>query len=310
MHDQAQPLRRLVQDSLRNLPRSSARGAKLVVVVGGKGGVGTTSVALNVAVALEQLGRRALLVDADPAGGDIGLLCRLETHESAPDEADDRSTLADRFEHGPAGIRILAGPPALSREGRGPGVAFGPQAMAELSLLALPPEVVLVDAGSGLTPTLATLWEAADAALVVTTPDMTAVVNTYALLKLLRGPRPPLVYCLVNRAADSAAAGLVFGRIHRVCRRFLSLEPRPAGYVPDDPAFAVAQESGSPLVLSRSAAADRLVRAACALNEGLQASGAAKIRRVSEEERFNFKPRTGRYRRTLSVAEQPSNSAD
>ena len=310
MHDQAQPLRRLVRDCLRTddgLP--TARG-DLLLVAGGKGGVGTTSVALGLALAFQQLGRRTLLVDAHPTGGDGGLMCSLEAGGPPGETLEEDGQLADWLQRGPDGIQILAGPPPLARQLPGPAMAFDPRWMTELAQLALPPELVVVDAGSGVNPLVGRLWKAADAALIVTTPDTPSVINTYAFLKQLRSPLQPIVYCLVNRAADSAAAGVVFARIHRACRRFLALEPRPVGFLPDDPALAAAHSRGEPLLPGRSAAAQRLVRAASAVSEGLQAAGEQRLSRISEQEQFNFEPSDDRYSRTLSVAEQPLNYAD
>jgi MinD-like ATPase involved in chromosome partitioning or flagellar assembly len=190
--------------------------------------------------------------------------------------------------------------------------AFGPRWLAEHSHVAPTTAVIVVDAGSGPSVVVQALWGASDAVLLVTAPDAASVVNGYALLKLLRAAADPTVYCLVNRVQDAAVAGTVFGRIHRASRRFLGLEPRPAGFVPEDRAFAVAEGGGTPLVLAVPAgtARERLLRAASAVSEGLQAVRAENYPLISCQERLNLEPRSDRYTRTLSVAEQPLNYSD
>lgn len=305
MHDQAQTLRNLVRECVRP-PRPAPRPAVLLVA-GVKRGVGTTSMAANLAVAFQQLGRRTLLVDASPSGGDVALRCGVEAGPALWEVMTGRRTLDDAFRPGPGGIQILGGP-QLQNAGPSLDDWFDPRWLAELPRVGPSTEMVVVDGGSGPNAATQAMWGVCDVALLVFAPDPASVINGYAILKLLRSAGEPTVYGLVNRAPDAATAGSVIGRIHRASRRFLGLEPRPAGFVPGDQAFA----APGPLVLSQtaSAARDRLLRTACALGEALQAAEGDEDPVISCQERFNLEPESDRYTRTLSVAESPLDFAD
>ena len=286
MHDQAHTLRRLVRDYVRaDAPQPCPRPAVLLIA-GAVGGVGTTSVALNLAVAFQQLSRPATLVQTAATANELALRA------------------------GPGGIQILAASPTEDR--RRPPACDGtdPRWITELAHVVPATEIVVVDAGHGPSTILRSLWGTGDAALLVTSPDPTSLVGGYTLLKLLHGTEPrPAVYGLVNRATNAAVAGTVFGRMHRACLRFLALELRPAGFVPHEPALDPAK---TPLVLGSTAcpARERLVRAASTLNEGLQAARTGDFSVISCQERFNLETKSDRYTRTLSVAEQPLNYVD
>lgn len=109
MLDQAHDLRRLAihgcPPALSHAPQRPA----LLVVTGGKGGVGTTTVSLKLAEVLTRAGKRVLLVDADPRGGNAALLCGIEERHSLADVLAGRSTLAEAVETAPGGVQLIAG---------------------------------------------------------------------------------------------------------------------------------------------------------------------------------------------------------
>src|SRR3989304_1863508 len=109
MHDQANDLRRLVRESRTPASAPAPLRPTLLVVAGGKGGVGTTTLAVNLAVALAQRGRRTVLVDADPDTADAAILCRLPEHHTVADVLASRRSIAEALQPGPGGIRVLAG---------------------------------------------------------------------------------------------------------------------------------------------------------------------------------------------------------
>jgi flagellar biosynthesis protein FlhG len=310
MHDQAQTLRKLVQECVRQ-PEPPSHPAVLLVV-GAKRGVGTTSLAAHLAVAFQQLQRATILIDASPSGGDLALVCRAEAGPSLAEIQAGHYTLAEALRPGPAGIQILGGPSPVETVLSARHDAMDPRWIGQLAQASPSTEVIVVDGGSGPNDSIEALWPVSHAVLLVLAPDPAAVVNGYAVLKLLRSAGDPLVYCLVNRAASAAAAGAVFGRIHRASRRFLGLEPRPAGFVPEDPMIGSMDAMAAPLVLGRrpAPARERLIRAACAVGEALHAETAEEFSVISCQERFNPEPNPDRYTRTLSVADQPLNFAD
>jgi flagellar biosynthesis protein FlhG len=234
-HDQARALRRLVSQSAGAGPR--AGGAKLVVLTGSKGGVGTTTVAVHLAAALAGQGRPTVLVDADPEGGDVAALLGLDERHTVADVLSGRRSVAEALQSAPDRLRVLPG-------------AWGLDLMADCSAAAqerlleelrgLPgTDAIVLDAGAGTSRLVRRFWQAADAVLLVTTADLTAVMDAYASIKVLAAGDDLLpVRVVVNRAEDAAAAEDVHARLDRACRRFLGLRPTLAGSVPEDSRLA------------------------------------------------------------------------
>ncbi len=106
MRDQASDLRHLVRIDLaqNRFPSESAdTPPRIIVVTGGKGGVGTTTIALHLAMAMSQEGQRAVLVDADFNGADATKLCQLEPRLNIFDVLEDRADVHEVLMPGPEG---------------------------------------------------------------------------------------------------------------------------------------------------------------------------------------------------------------
>ena len=182
MLDQAHDLRRLASAAKPADGGSPRRPAALLVVAGGKGGVGTTTVAINLAAALAQAGKRTLLVDADPRGGDVALRCGV----------DERYTLADLWPAGEpghevietaaGGVQLVAGSAVVGR--RRQRLAGRRGAIARTT----GPRPHGCRRGGDRRrkrsrPVGQRICQAADAIVMVTTSETAAVVSTFAAIK-------------------------------------------------------------------------------------------------------------------------------
>lgn len=154
-----------------------------IAVTGGKGGVGKTHLAANLAYRMTQHGRSVLLVDADLGLASLDVLLGLTTHYDVADVLAGRCAPEDALLSGPGGVQIL---PARS----------GARNLAELSPsqrdrlaevltdLAHGYDVVLFDTAAGISSVVMFALELAERALVVTTPEPTALTDAYALIKV------------------------------------------------------------------------------------------------------------------------------
>jgi len=249
MHDQADELRQLVLRSAASARVPVAPPPPMVVVSGGKGGVGTTTIAVNLAVVLARLGRRVVLVDADLHQPDATALCHLNETDSLIDVLVGRRTVHEVLQPGPAGIQVLPG-------------AWAPQTMAECSPLAqqrmlaelrrlgLHADIIVIDAGSSPDPVTGRFWQAADLVLLVTTTDSAAIMDSYAAIKLLAAgeEHPPAISTLVNQSTDPSLDADVHLRIGQACQRFLNLEIGAAPAIPLEHEVALAGRACKPLV--------------------------------------------------------------
>ena len=250
MHDQAHDLRRLARDCARSSDSASPQRPVMLLLTSGKGGVGTTTIAVNLAVALSRLTHRVLVVDADPRGGDAALLCGTYDGHTLADVLAARNTVAQVIRRGPAQIDILPGVSGLEHSGDCSPVAIQ-RLIGELEQLGRQLDVVLVDCGNGLNRMVQHFWQAADLALVVTTTETASIMNTYALVKSLatQGPAVP-VQCLVNQVDAQRSAHDVQSRIGQACRRFLGIQSQEAGYLPSDPQVRNAAQLAQPFMIT------------------------------------------------------------
>lgn len=270
MSDQADKLRRLVGASRVATARASAlaedaplvtarapkRTARSLLFTSGKGGVGTSNLVLNLAVALGELGQRVLAVDADLGLANLDLLCGLAPRYDLGDVLSGRCRLVDAVVSGPGDIQILPGAHAIRTSGD--DLRGGPARLAaELRELESEADFVLVDAGSGLGPGIATLAAAADEVVIVSTPEPTSVADAHAAInRFQRLPASPRLRVLVNQAASRSEAIDILDGLVASSRQFLGavVSPLGPGCVRADPHVALAVRTRRPFSAAYPAA--------------------------------------------------------
>lgn len=250
MPDQANPLRRLMMAGAAEQGVRAGLRPRLVLAAGAQRDVGTTTMALNLAVAMAQRGVRVVLVDADARGGDLASRCRLDDAQSLADVLAGRITVADALQPGPGGIHVLAGIWALERVSDYPPSACE-SVLRQFETLTDVADWVLIDAGQAAGPMTSRLAPASDLVLLVTTADDDSVMDAYAAIKTLCARKPGAMSAtLVNAVPRLAAGDEAHGRLARACRRFLGFEPSALGCVESDPEVRRAAALGDPFVLA------------------------------------------------------------
>ena len=230
---------------------------RTLVVSSGKGGVGKSNLSTNLAVALGELGARVLLVDADLSQANLDLLLGVHPRFDLQHVLNGERSPEEIVVPGPRGVKLIpaaSGVPELGEldDYRRECLLRG------ISQLEADVDLVLIDTASGISHQVTSFCLAGDEVTVVTTPEMPAFSDAYALIKLLqqRGlKRPP--HLLVNMASTPEEAEETAHRIQLVARRFLCLEIDSWGYIPYDPAVPRAVRRQEPVVTAfpQSAAA-------------------------------------------------------
>lgn len=236
----------------RALPVSAPPAyGKVITFTSGKGGVGKTSLSLNVAAELARMGLRTALIDADLGLANVHILAGVTPRHSLEDVVAGQCTMRQALTPGPRGINVLAGASGLLDLAE-----IGPRERArvleQIEQLEAQHDVVLIDTGAGLSHQVLDFIACADEAVIVTTAELTALADAYAMIKVLAQRQSSLpVRVLVNRAASAYEASLVMRRLGRCVERFLDTDLHELGFVPDDPAVGRAVQQRTPFVVSQ-----------------------------------------------------------
>jgi len=218
-------------------------------VTSGKGGVGKTSVSVNLAVQLSRMGRDVILLDADLGTANADVVCNINPPRNLSHVVAGRCSLQDSLFDAPGGFRLIAGASGLSQMAALSEFERA-RLMDQMRVLEDDADLILIDTGAGVGPNVLGFLVAADQVLVVTTPEPTAITDAYAVIKTVcRHDENPDLRLLVNMVRDEREARAVYDRVAGVCRRFLGISPRYAGHVLSDPRVPHAVRRRQPFVL-------------------------------------------------------------
>ncbi len=233
----------------------AARPRPIVVcVTSGKGGTGKSILTSNLAVHLAASGMRVVAVDADMGLANLHLLLGMQPRRTVMDVIEFGATIDDIAEDGPLGVR-LAGGGSGRPEMADLHASRLRRLVAALDAAGDRADVVLVDTGAGIGRATTSFLYAFEAILVVTSPDLTAMTDGYAVIKnVSRNNRSARIFVVVNRA-HSAVEGLeVFSRIERVSQRFLERGLTYLGHVLNDARVSTSVAARLPILLNQPAA--------------------------------------------------------
>jgi len=213
-------------------PAGSTR-PRVVSVVSGKGGVGKSVVAMNLAERLAARGARVLIVDADEYCGNLHILANLDVRAGLQHVRAGRVSLGDAVVPVAERLDLLASVPVDE--------LASPQASPDSSSMPFPADqirrydAVIVDHASGASPTTVETALAADTILMVLVPELTSIADCYGLYKQLQR-RNSAADCrlLLNRAASVGEAEEIIGRFQLLSERFLGGMPTVAGALSED----------------------------------------------------------------------------
>jgi len=264
--DQATKLRRLVAQ------QKDTRHARVVAVASGKGGVGKTAVAVNLAVCLAGRGRRVVLFDADLGLANADLMLDVEPLHTVADVLAGRKAMREAIVDAAGGIGLVSGGSGIAR--LADLSEFERMRLLEaLEELEAEAEIIVVDCGAGIVANVLAFAGAADMTLIVTAPEPPAMTDAYALIKVMtqryEDDWQPRV--LVNFASSRREAQDICQRIRRVSWRFLKVSVEDGGYVLRDDAMVSAVKQRVPVVLRwpRSAASRCLYAVAKQVDKSL-----------------------------------------
>ncbi|MCQ2527003.1 MAG: MinD/ParA family protein [Lachnospiraceae bacterium] len=254
--DQAETLR-LLKAGTQSRPL-----ARVITVTSGKGGVGKSNTAINLAIHFKKLGKRVIILDADFGLANIEIMFGAVPKHNLCDLIYQGKNIKEVITWGPGGVGFISG---------GSGIAgmsnLGPdylnyiiQNLSELDAIA---DIIIVDTGAGIADSVLEFLVASGEILLITTPEPTSITDSYSLLKALsRHPRfraeNTQVKMIANRVERGEDGQLLYKKLNSVVQRFLKLPMSYLGSVPQDVMLSRAVMQQNPVSLQNPTAKSAL----------------------------------------------------
>ena len=269
--DQAEQLRKLVKNQER--PQSAAR---VITVTSGKGGVGKTSIAVNLAIQMQRLGKRVIMLDADFGLANIEIMLGVRPQYNLADLMFRGKTLTEIITTGPEGIGFISGGSGIQELARmtKEQVIYLTQKLVELDSMA---DVIIVDTGAGIADNVMEFVTASSEVILVATSEPTSITDAYSLLKALNRragfSREHTSIKMISNRVDSEAEGYqLYEKMSVVVNKFLNIQPEFLGNIPQDSYIKNAVMVQKPITIAypNSPAAKALQAIAAKLYDGTQ----------------------------------------
>ncbi len=253
---------------LQRMMENCRRQAKVLAITSGKGGVGKSNIAANLAICLALSQKRTVLFDADLSLGNIDIIMDIRNKYNISHLIEGRRSLEQIIHIGPAGVRIICG--ASGIEKLADINEFQRQRLLrELSKLQENEDVIIIDTAGGISKSVVGFCLASDHVLVVTTPEATAMTDAYAMIKVLvRNDFEGRISLVVNMADTVAEGRRTCQQIASVAMRFLDVDVYDAGVILRDEQVISAVRQRQPVVLAYPKAKATLSLAALAAKMG------------------------------------------
>ena len=256
MADQAEKLRELMSAGPAREKKSTGGKAvrrtatRIIAVSSGKGGVGKTNIAINLALAYAQLGKRVVVMDADLGLANVNVVLGVIPRYNLYHLIRKQKTLSEIVVDTTYGIQIIAGASGfskianLSEEERKTFIG-------ELATLANA-DVIVIDCAAGVSSNVISFIAAADDAIIVTTPEPTAITDAYGIIKIIATEIENLdigLKLVVNRVHSVVEGRRVAERVITIAGQFLNLKVDYLGFVYDDPVVHAAVVRQKPFLV-------------------------------------------------------------
>ena len=228
---------------------TSVAPVNVIAVTSGKGGVGKTNVAVNLAVSLAESGQSVLLFDADLGLANVDIALGLKPKYDIQHVISGERSLDEILIPGPAGIHVIPASSGVARM-----AALSPEEQAGLvrafSELRIPVDTLVVDTGAGIDNTVLTFTAACQELIVVICDEPTSLTDGYALIKVLNQQCSVKRFQVLANMVDNDLQGRqLFEKLCRVTDRFLDVHLGYLGAVPRDDYLRRAVRAQRPVVV-------------------------------------------------------------
>lgn len=212
------------------LPAEAPVQTRIIAITSGKGGVGKSTLSVNMAISIARMGKKVLLFDGDLGLANINVLMGIIPEHNIYEVMKGKKKLKDIIISTSYGIDIIAGANGISQlanideEQR---TVFMDQ-LSDLEGY----DVLLIDTGAGVGANVIGLVLPADEIIVVTTPEPTAITDAYGMIKsIVANSKDKIIKLIVNRVPSAIEAKRVADRLTSISAQFLKTKVQSLGFV-------------------------------------------------------------------------------
>jgi len=233
---------------IKNILNGQKVRAKVYAITSGKGGVGKTSIAVNLSITLSRMGMKVLLIDADMGLANVDIMTGVNIKHSLEDVLSGNISIFDAVVDGPEDITIL---PSASGLGRISELEDnGEYLRNEILRLQNAFDIIIIDTGAGISANVIDFVFMAQEVIVIMTPEPTAFADAYAMVKIVSLERPETeVGIIINMAPRDDEARRIGEKFNEIVQRFLRKNIIYRGAVLRDKAVGQAVLRQIPLAL-------------------------------------------------------------
>jgi len=244
MEDQAEKLREMMKQKNAGQTKPAAPvkssvkpgdKARIITVTSGKGGVGKTNLSVNMALAFARLGKKVIVMDADLGLANVNVMLNMIPKYNLYHVIKKQKTIREILVETEYGISIVAGASGFSQIAN-LGEEDRRDFIAELETLSNA-DIIIIDTSAGVSSNVLDFIAAADDAVIITTPEPTAITDAYGIIKIIATEYDTLnvgLKLVVNRARGVGQAKSVADRMINIAGQFLNLKVDYLGFIYDD----------------------------------------------------------------------------
>jgi flagellar biosynthesis protein FlhG len=254
MEDQATKLREMMRQKTNSYERSSGRKegkeTRIITVTSGKGGVGKTNVSINMALAYARMGKKVVVMDADLGLANVNVMLNMIPKYNLYHVIRKQKTMKEIMVDTEYGISIVAGASGFSKIAN-LNDSERQYFISELETLSAA-DIIIIDTSAGVSSNVLDFVAAANDAVIVTTPEPTAITDAYGIIKIIATEINNLnmgLKLVVNKVKNVAEAKKVADKMISITGQFLNLKVEYLGFIYDDEAVSRAVLRQKPFVV-------------------------------------------------------------
>ena len=248
--DQAKELRNLINNS-QSINLKNNLNSRVITISSGKGGVGKSNFSVNLAIYLSSLNKRVLVIDADFGLANIEVLLGTRPQYTFYHMLKGEKNISEIIVDTNYGIKFISGGNGLKELSNVNSIEVK-YFIEQFEYLDKIADIIIVDTGAGISPSVTNFIMASDENIIVTTPEPTSFTDAYTLIKVIKEQNKVInrINIVVNKADDKYEADRIFLKISHVCNKFLGINIENIGYIPSDIALIKAIKQQKPVILS------------------------------------------------------------